>query len=53
MTRKPNLKDKIEGCCAFFKEMVIGIFTFDVARVQLGWMLFKETAKGNFEVSDN
>lgn len=48
--RKPNAKDKICGCVSFLKDMLIGFFTFDIDRVRFDWVMFKETAKGNFEV---
>ena len=50
MTRKPTLKDKIYGCVAFTKDMIVGIFTFDVPRIQLDWCLICETIKGNYEI---
>lgn len=50
MTRKPTLKDKIFGCVAFTKDMIIGILTFNVSRVQLDWCLICETIKGNYEI---
>ena len=50
MTRKPNLKDKIFGCLAFSKDMIVGILTFDAPRIQLDWYLICETIKGNFEI---
>lgn len=52
MTRKPNLKDKLFGCAAFTKDMIVGIFTSNVPRIQLDWFLICETIKGNFEIVD-
>ena len=50
MTRKPNLKDKIYGCIAFTKDMIVGILTFNIPRIQLDWCLICETIKGNYEI---
>ena len=50
MTRKPTLKDKLFGCVAFAKDMLIGILTFNVPRIQLDWCLICETIKGNYEI---
>lgn len=50
MTRKPNLKDKIFGCLAFLEDMIEGILTFDITRIQLDWCLICETIKGNYEI---
>ena len=50
MTRKPNLKDKIFGCIGFTEDMLIGILTFNVPRIQLDWRLICETIKGNYEI---
>ena len=52
MRRKPNAKERIEGCLSCLKCVIVGFFTFDISRVQLYWMLFKETAMGHCEVSD-
>ena len=52
MGRKPTLKDKIFGFTAFAKDMFIGIFTFNVSRIQLDWWLICETIKGNYEILD-
>ena len=50
MTRKPTLKDKLYGCVYFSKDMLIGILTFNVPRIQLDWCLICETIKGNYEI---
>lgn len=52
MKRKPNIRERIAGCFACLKEVIIGFFTFDISRMQLFWMLFEETAMGHCEVLD-
>lgn len=52
MRRKPTVKERIEGCLPCLKGAIIGFFTFDISSMQLHWMLFKETAMGHCEVSD-
>ena len=49
-SRKPTKKDIITGCMSFLGDMIVGIFAFDIDRVRFDWVMFKETAKGNFEV---
>lgn len=49
-SRKPTTKDIIKGCKSFFGDMLVGILAFDIDRVRFDWVMFKETAKGNFEV---
>ena len=48
--KSTNLKDKIYGCIAFTKDMIVGILTFNIPRIQLDWCLICETIKGNYEI---
>lgn len=50
MTREPVLKDKVKGVASFFKDLCIGVVTFDLERVGFDWFMIKETIKGNFRV---
>ena len=52
MSRKPTKKDIIFGCMEFLKMMLIGFFTFNISKMQLGWGFFKLTAQGKFEVTE-
>ncbi len=51
--RKPSLKERIIGCWPIFKEIIIGVFDFNIAYIEFNWLLLKETLKGNFEVMDS
>lgn len=52
-TRKSNLKDKIEGCLEWTREMFFSILDFDIDGLRFNFIMFCETAKGNFEVVEN
>lgn len=52
MRRKPTKKEIFLGCVEFLKIMLIGFFTFNISKMQMGWGFFKLTAQGKFEVTE-
>ncbi len=52
MSRKPKIKDKIEGAKCFFWDMLESFILFRFERAQFDWVMIQETIKGNFDVMD-
>lgn len=52
-TRKPTMKDISKGVLAFSLELLKGIFTFNIPRIQFSYFMIITTLKGNFEVEDD